>query len=109
EQGRQSDPPAPHQTLRYGEDWCAKCHDSCARFTGFPAHDMIPASSSTSQANAGPVEGRPAGTAAHWYAVRTRSRHEKRVHAALVERGIDSFLPLWERWSRWKDRKKKIQ
>lgn len=46
---------------------------------------------------------------ARWYAVRTRARHEKKVHAALLERGIESFLPLWERWSRWKDRSKKIQ
>lgn len=45
----------------------------------------------------------------HWYAVRTRSRHEKRVHAQLADRpGIDVFLPLWERRSRWKDRIKRI-
>jgi transcription antitermination factor NusG len=31
------------------------------------------------------------------------------VHRALGERGVESFLPLWERWSRWKDRKKKVQ
>jgi transcription antitermination factor NusG len=45
-----------------------------------------------------------------WYAVRTRSRHEKRVRDQLEGRpGIEVFLPLWERWSRWKDRKKKVQ
>src|SRR5689334_7944098 len=45
-----------------------------------------------------------------WYAVRTRSRHEKRVHAQLADRrGIDVFLPLRERRSRWKDRVKRIQ
>jgi transcriptional antiterminator NusG len=45
-----------------------------------------------------------------WYAVRTRSRHEKRVHEQLAGRPeIDAFLPLWERRSRWKDRIKRIQ
>lgn len=47
---------------------------------------------------------------AHWYAVRTRSRHEKRVCDQLDGRpGVEVFLPIWERWSRWKDRKKKVQ
>jgi transcription antitermination factor NusG len=44
-----------------------------------------------------------------WYAIRTRSRHEKRVHQVLLGRGVESFLPLWERWSRWKDRKKRVE
>jgi transcription antitermination factor NusG len=45
-----------------------------------------------------------------WYAVRTRSRHEKQVHAQLADRpGIDVFLPLRERRSRWKDRVKRVQ
>ena len=45
-----------------------------------------------------------------WYAVRTRSRHEKRVHEQFASHPqIDVFLPLWERRSRWKDRIKRIQ
>ena len=44
-----------------------------------------------------------------WYAVRTRSRHEKRVWAQLESRGIEVFLPLIGRWSRWKDRKVRVQ
>ncbi len=45
-----------------------------------------------------------------WYAVRTRSRHEKRVLTQLADRpGIDVYLPLRERRSRWKDRVKEIQ
>ena len=43
-----------------------------------------------------------------WYVLRTRSRHEKVVRDQLVERSIEAFLPLYERWSRWKDRRKKI-
>jgi transcription antitermination factor NusG len=45
----------------------------------------------------------------HWYAVRTRSRHEKKVRDQLLHRRIETFLPLCERWSRWKDRKKKVE
>ncbi len=43
-----------------------------------------------------------------WYVLRTRSRHERVVRDQLVERQIEAFLPLYERWSRWKDRRKKI-
>lgn len=43
-----------------------------------------------------------------WYVLRTRSRHEKVVRDQLLEREIQTFLPLYERWSRWKDRRKKI-
>lgn len=47
---------------------------------------------------------------ARWFALRTRSRHEKRVGEQLGGRqGISVFLPLCERRSRWKDRIKKIQ
>ena len=48
-----------------------------------------------------------AGTV-RWFAVWTRSRHERAVFEQLAERGIDAFLPTSPRWSRWKDRKKKI-
>jgi transcriptional antiterminator NusG len=70
---------------------------------------MIPVSVRESQANAAATVALPTGVGPKWYAIRTRARHEKRVHGALVERGVESFLPLWERWSRWKDRKKKVQ
>ncbi len=44
-----------------------------------------------------------------WYALRTRSRHEKRVWAELESRGIEVFLPLIGRRSRWKDRTVQVQ
>lgn len=44
-----------------------------------------------------------------WYAVRTRSRHEKRVHEALRGRGLEVFLPLWTRLSRWTDRNRRVE
>jgi transcription antitermination factor NusG len=44
----------------------------------------------------------------HWYAVYTKSRHEKLTNKFLVSRGIITFLPLRSVLSRWKDRKKLI-
>ena len=43
-----------------------------------------------------------------WFAIWTRSRHEQVVRAQLETKHIDAFLPTITRWSRWKDRKKKI-
>ena len=43
-----------------------------------------------------------------WFAVSTRSRAEKSVHDQFVAKGIEVFLPLITRWSRWKDRKKRV-
>jgi transcription termination/antitermination protein NusG len=47
-------------------------------------------------------------TDACWYALRTRSRHEKRVEEQLSARGIEPFLPLIQRWRQWKDRRKQV-
>lgn len=44
----------------------------------------------------------------HWYAVRVRSNAEKRVQCALRSRGVEEFLPLYHRVSRWSDRPKRI-
>jgi transcription antitermination factor NusG len=43
-----------------------------------------------------------------WFAIWTRSRHEKVVEEQLSHRDVEAFLPTIPRWSRWKDRKKKI-
>jgi transcription antitermination factor NusG len=45
---------------------------------------------------------------AYWFAIWTRSRHEASVRQQLDGKGIESFLPTVTRWSRWKDRKKRI-
>ena len=45
----------------------------------------------------------------HWYALKTRSRHEKRVRDQLAQRDFDTFLPLCDTWRQWKDRKKKVE
>ena len=44
-----------------------------------------------------------------WYAVYTKSRCEKKVHAALQERGIDAYLPLVKSIRQWTDRKKEVE
>jgi transcription antitermination factor NusG len=44
----------------------------------------------------------------HWFAIWTRSRHEQTVREELELRGVEAFLPTITKWSRWKDRKKKI-
>ena len=43
-----------------------------------------------------------------WYAIWTRSRHEQVVREQLEQKGYEAFLPTIPKWSRWKDRKKKI-
>lgn len=44
-----------------------------------------------------------------WYAIYTRSRHEKKVAASLKDKRIEVFLPLRSVISRWKDRRKEVQ
>lgn len=43
-----------------------------------------------------------------WHAVWTRSRHEQMVSRELHLRRIEGFLPTVPRWSRWKDRRKRL-
>jgi transcriptional antiterminator NusG len=44
----------------------------------------------------------------HWYAVWSRSRHEKMVASALTNVGITTFLPLVTEVHRWSDRRKSV-
>jgi len=44
-----------------------------------------------------------------WFALYTKSRSEKKVHQALVEKGIESYLPLEKRLKIWSDRKKWVE
>lgn len=44
-----------------------------------------------------------------WYALRTKSRHEKFVRDQLNKQGIEPLLPTVKRISQWKDRKKEIE
>jgi len=44
-----------------------------------------------------------------WYALHTRSRHEKMVAQRLTEWGVTTFLPMVTEVRRWSDRKKSVQ
>ena len=44
-----------------------------------------------------------------WFAIWTRSRHEKLVRDQLQQKHVEVFLPTITKWSRWKDRKKQIE
>ena len=44
----------------------------------------------------------------YWYALHTRSRHEKVVRDQLSAKGVTNLLPLWHKRSVWKDRVKMI-
>ncbi|MGB7435958.1 MAG: UpxY family transcription antiterminator [Candidatus Acidiferrum sp.] len=44
-----------------------------------------------------------------WYALYTRSRHEKAVAALLQQKGLTTFLPLFSQVHRWSDRRKTVQ
>ena len=44
-----------------------------------------------------------------WFAIQTRSRHEKKVAAEIRDRGISIFLPLYSSVHRWSDRRKTVQ
>lgn len=43
-----------------------------------------------------------------WYAIHVKSRHEFKVLDRLTGTGIEAFLPIVERLSKWKDRKKLV-
>jgi transcription antitermination factor NusG len=44
-----------------------------------------------------------------WYAAYVCSRHEKRVAQELERRAIQSYLPLYQKTSRWKDRRVNLE
>jgi transcription termination/antitermination protein NusG len=46
---------------------------------------------------------------ARWYALRTRSRHEKMVADQLERQGIENFLPLVKQARQWTDRVKEVE
>jgi transcription antitermination factor NusG len=44
----------------------------------------------------------------HWYAIQTRSRHEKMVVRQLQEQGVTTFLPITTQVRQWSDRRKLV-
>jgi len=58
---------------------------------------------------AGDINGPVGGEAqVRWYAVHTRSRHERKAAAELDRRGFEIFLPEYQSWSRRRDRRQRI-
>lgn len=51
----------------------------------------------------------PTGSVPRWYAIHTRSRHEKQVTRYLSDKQIEVFLPLRQEMHRWRDRWKKVE
>jgi len=46
---------------------------------------------------------------AHWYAIYTKPRWEKKVHALLTEKKIQSYCPLNKVRKKWSDRMKIVE
>lgn len=44
-----------------------------------------------------------------WFALYTKSRSEKKAHKLLVEKGIETYLPLEKKLKIWSDRKKWVE
>ncbi len=51
----------------------------------------------------------PEGSQPTWYAIQTRSRHEKLVNHHLQMRGMSSYLPTITKTHLWSDRRKKVE
>jgi len=45
----------------------------------------------------------------HWYAVHTKSKHEKIVYKLLKKKGLESYLTVRKVMKKWSDRKKLIE
>jgi transcriptional antiterminator NusG len=65
-------------------------------------------SGSTVQVDSG-MSGATTVAVPQWYAIRTRSRHEKMVADQLQRQEIESFLPLVKRTRKWSDRTKEVE
>lgn len=45
----------------------------------------------------------------NWYAIRTKSRHEKWIAGQLEEKKVFTFLPLLQQIHQWSDRRAKVE
>ena len=44
-----------------------------------------------------------------WHVIYVKARHEKRANSDLLERGIESYLPMRKELHKWTDRKKWVE
>jgi transcription antitermination factor NusG len=56
-----------------------------------------------------PMEEPPATNPLPWFAVTSKPQHERAVRDGLVQKGLESFLPLYWTTRRWSDRTKRLQ
>ena len=54
------------------------------------------------------MNNRQANENVRWYPVYTLPRNEKKAYAALISKGIETYLPLRRQLKQWSDRKKWI-
>jgi transcriptional antiterminator RfaH len=47
--------------------------------------------------------------ACKWYPVYTQARAEKKAYQALINKGVESYLPLQRQQKQWSDRKKWVE
>jgi len=71
--------------------------------SGVTIAEYVPVSSAT------PVCSAEALAGMNWYAIQTRSRHEKVVERQLQGQGIDVFYPVINQIHRWSDRRKTVE
>jgi transcription antitermination factor NusG len=45
----------------------------------------------------------------NWFAIRVKSRSEKKVYSDLIEQNIEAYLPLHRKLRQWSDRKKWVE
>jgi len=70
---------------------------------------MNAALSQLARTDRGPACASLGGDGKRWYAVQTRAKHEKKVAADLIFRGLETYLPLIREVHRWSDRRKTLQ
>src|SRR5882757_948543 len=72
-----------------------------------PEGEAVSSAGQTHEVALMPVPSSATGEA-RWYALHTRSRHERVVEHRLREQGMETFLPTIRETHRWSDRKKSV-
>ena len=73
-----------------------------------PEGEAVSSAGQTHEVAVMPVPSSATGEA-RWYALHTRSRHERVVEHRLREQGMETFLPTVRETHRWSDRKKVVE
>lgn len=71
--------------------------------------EAVPLGTESTVTSLGLAGGMGVSSVLKWYAVHTRSRHEKMVHRQILVSTLEPFLPLRQERRRWKDRWKWVE